>query len=78
MDVYGYDGSAYRVGSRVELHPGTDYWMAGARYGVVEAISLRRVSAFSTEAVPRVCVRLDRNGRTATGTNETFRAVEAD
>jgi len=32
---YGYDGSGINVGDRVELHPGTDLWMRGARYGQV-------------------------------------------
>lgn len=31
----GYDGSVYNIGSRVELHPGTDLWMRGARFGTV-------------------------------------------
>jgi hypothetical protein len=37
-DAYGYDGSAYNVGDRVELHPGTDLWMSGAHYGTVVGI----------------------------------------
>lgn len=36
----GYDGSQYHIGSRVELHPGTDLWMRGARYGVVIGSSI--------------------------------------
>lgn len=36
--VYGYDARAYTRGDRVELHPGTDLWMRGARYGVVRGI----------------------------------------
>ena len=31
----GYDGSTYNIGSRVELHPGMDLWMRGARFGTV-------------------------------------------
>ena len=34
-DVKGYDGRTYKVGDRVELHPGCDLWMRGARYGTV-------------------------------------------
>ena len=67
MDVYGYDGLAYTVGSRVELHPGTDFWMRGARYGVVVGI------------VPtpddRVRVKLD-HGPKVCGSEDTFRVVE--
>ena len=31
----GYAGIPYEIGDRVELHPGTDLWMFGARYGEV-------------------------------------------
>lgn len=37
--VYGYDGNGYSVGDRVELHPGLDLWMAGARFGRVTHIT---------------------------------------
>lgn len=71
MDVYGYNGMAYTEGDRVELHPATDWWMAGAKFGTVERITLQRISL--TETRPRVRVKLDRNGRTVTGTDVTFR-----
>jgi hypothetical protein len=68
-DAYGYDGSAYTVGSRVELHPGTDLWMQGARFGVVTGMSLTPRD--------RVKVRLDKvPGRTFSGSAATFRCVE--
>lgn len=35
---YGYDGLGYTVGDRVELHPGCDLWVQGARYGTVTAV----------------------------------------
>lgn len=41
------------VGSRVELHPGTDRWMMGDRFGDVERIDRKG----------RVVVRLDRSGK---------------
>lgn len=28
----------FRVGDRVELHPATDLWMRGARFGTVEGV----------------------------------------
>jgi len=31
----GYDGAPYSIGDRVEIHPGTDLWMSGARFGDV-------------------------------------------
>lgn len=35
--------SDYRVGDRIELHPATDLWMRGARYGIVAAIGRKYV-----------------------------------
>jgi hypothetical protein len=29
----------YMVGKRVELHPGMDLWMRGARYGTIHSVS---------------------------------------
>lgn len=43
---------AYRVGQRVQLHPATDTWMQGDRYGVIERIG-----------DTSVCVRMDASGR---------------
>jgi len=42
----------YKVGSRVELHPATDLWMKGARFGTVERVTWHRLH-----------VRLDATGR---------------
>jgi hypothetical protein len=52
--VYGYDGNGYGIGDRVELHPGHDLWMRGARFGTVVGLS----------ATPqdRVRVKLDKTG----------------
>lgn len=36
--VYGWDRIGYGVGDRIEIHPGTDMWMRGARFGVVSQI----------------------------------------
>ncbi len=38
MDAYGYDGSALTIGARVEIHPATDLWMRGARFGTIVGI----------------------------------------
>lgn len=48
-DGYGESVSDFRVSQRVELHPGLDLWMMGARYGTV--MSLGRLN---------VIVELDR------------------
>lgn len=31
----------FRKGDRVQLHPGTDYWIMGARYAAVEGVGRR-------------------------------------
>lgn len=67
--VYGYDGSCYGVGDRVELHPGTDLWMRGARYGTVRGISCTPKD--------RVRVELDKYpGQIFAGSADTFRSAE--
>ena len=43
----------FRVGDRVELHPATDAWMMGDRYGVVVKVGRSLYH-----------VRMDRSGRT--------------
>ena len=35
---YGESVSDFKVGDRVELHPGCDLWIRGAQYGRVEKI----------------------------------------
>jgi hypothetical protein len=64
---HGYDGRGYTIGDRVELHPGTDLWMRGARYGDVVGLSLTPDD--------RVRVKIDRTGRTIRGSEDTFRRV---
>ena len=65
--VFGYDESAIRVGDRVELHPGTDLWMAGARFGTVVRMSLTRGD--------KVHVKLDKLRGIFAGPPERFRRV---
>lgn len=45
-------GGGFRVGDRVELHPGTDAWMRGDRYGTVEKLGRKWVY-----------VRMDKSGK---------------
>lgn len=69
QDLIGYDGNGYAVGDRVEIHPATDLWMRGARYGTVERVSLTPND--------RVHVRLDKiPGRTFAGTADTFKRID--
>lgn len=69
--VTGYDGNGYSVGDRVELHPGTDLWMRGARYATVVAI----IDTLDDQ----VRVKLDKvPGRRFSGHAETFRRITED
>lgn len=69
--VTGYDGNGYTTGDRVELHPGTDLWMRGARFGVVVR--------FSLTPKDRVHVRLDAfPSRVFAGSADTFRFVDTE
>ena len=52
-EYYDYPVASFPPGTRVELHPATDLWMRGARYGVVVTAGYRRVA-----------VKLDATGRT--------------
>lgn len=49
---YGSVPGDFKPGDRVELHPATDLWMAGARYGTVVSTGRKNV-----------VVDLDRLGR---------------
>lgn len=66
--LYGYDGREIRTGDRVELHPSTDLWMRGARFGTCVG--------FSLTPLDRVRVKLDKvSGVVFAGTADTFRRV---
>ena len=67
--VYGYDGSAYGIGDRVEITPASDFWMRGARYGTVVGLSLTPKD--------RVHVRLDKVSGKVAGRAEDFRLLES-
>ena len=67
--LYGYDGNGYDVGDRVEIHPATDLWMMGARYGVVVGRSLTPAD--------KVKVKLDKlPNRVFHGHEDTFRRID--
>ena len=64
----GYDGTRYDTGDRVEIHPGTDLWMQGARYGTVVGSSLTPDD--------RVHVEMDAlPSRKFSGSEDTFRLI---
>lgn len=46
-----------RIGERVELHPGTDAWMRGDRFGEIVAVVERH------GVVTSVRVKMDKSGR---------------
>lgn len=61
----GYDGNGYDIGDRVELHPGSDLWMRGARYGTVTHVSTRGI----------VFVKVDKTRRSVAGNADSFRRI---
>ncbi len=64
----GYDGQSYKVGDRIEIHPGTDLWMMGARYGIV-------VGMIPTKE-DRIRVKLDKlPDRRFSGPEDRFRKI---
>lgn len=70
--VTGYDGNGYTIGDRVELHPGCDLWMRGAKFGEVVGLSLTPWD--------RVHVKMEHpqlRGRCFSGPADRFRRVPA-
>jgi hypothetical protein len=55
--AYGYDGNGYKVGDRVELHPGFDLWMQGARFGEVTRITTTETHVRSDHSQVRKIIR---------------------
>lgn len=54
------------IGKRVELHPATDAWMSGDRYGAIVKTTLRTANLIDPResALVFVTVKLDKSGRT--------------
>lgn len=64
----GYDGSTYELGDRVEIHPQTELWLSGVRFGTV--IGMRSTPK------DRVHVRFDLMPDRVFGASEgTFKAA---
>lgn len=47
----------FRIGQRVELHPATDWWMRGARFGKVIAVG-RKLVHVKLDLTPRTVINL--------------------
>jgi hypothetical protein len=54
------------IGRRVELHPATDAWMSGDRYGTIVRTTMRTANLVDPResALVFVTVKLDKSGRT--------------
>ncbi len=52
VHTYGTNVADFTVGTRVELHPATDAWMQGDRFGTVSSVGRKYVR-----------VTMDRSGR---------------
>ncbi len=50
-----YTIESFAVGQRVQLHPATDFWMSGAKYGEITRL-------FPTSPIP-LSIRLDVTGK---------------
>lgn len=59
------NNQTFQPGDRVELHPGCDLWMRGARYGTVKRLL----------SVGRVRVQLDKVGTPVTSTVQSLRHI---
>lgn len=66
--AYGYDGHAFTVGHRVEIHPSTDLWMRGARFGTVKRLGPK---------YRHVSVKLDHWRKPVYLNQDYFRSAEA-
>lgn len=64
----GYDGNGYDVGDRVELHPASDFWMRGVRYGRVVGTRITKDD--------RVHVVLDHKPGVWSGRETDFRRID--
>lgn len=49
--------SDFKAGDRIELHPATDMWMRGARFGAVEKTG-RKALTVRLDALPRRTYRV--------------------
>jgi len=59
----------YRIGMRAELHPATDAWMRGDRYGDIVAVSKKSRSYLDPSDSRNghtFRIRMDRSGKTLT------------
>ncbi len=65
--VKGYDGVEIAVGDRVEVHPATEFWVRGAKFGTV--------ISFSLTPKDQVKVKLDKVPGLFSGSADTFRKV---
>ena len=70
IKLTGYDGAEYTIGDRIELHPGTDQWMMGAKYGVVIGTSITELD--------RIKIKLDNYDKTFYTTEDNVRRILYD
>lgn len=71
--VSGFDGRPLLEGGRCELHPATDLWIRGARFGRVVKVWRHPVSG-----VTMVTVQLDRLKKTTVIQPENVRPLQFD
>jgi hypothetical protein len=65
------------IGKRVELHPATDAWMSGDRYGTIIKTTMRTANMLDPRdsAIVFVTVKLDKSGRTIRVHESNIRSI---
>lgn len=56
----------YLVGKRVQLHPATDRWMMGDRYGLIVAVKVNTKDDATFPEVDYAKIKLDKSNKTIT------------
>ena len=61
----------YNLGKRVELHPATDAWMSGDRYGTIVKVNSWDITDGAASNV-NVSIKMDKSGRILKATKDEY------
>jgi len=64
----------WSIGKRVELHPATDRWMMGDRYGVI--VKVKCDSRYTLARIESAKIRLDKSDKTFTFPINRYEVIE--
>jgi hypothetical protein len=65
----------YNVGKRIQLHPATDQWMMGDRFGVVVQVRCSSENANEFGLITSVKIKLDRSGKTVKCPSDLYEVI---